>query len=158
MFAALKPQDPDKILALMGEFRADTRQGKIDLGVGVYKDPTGLTPVMRAVKAAERRIWETETTKSYTALTGEPAYLDAMSRMVLADTLDAALNAGQDEVRRSEHHRQAQAQIADFLAYVDADPLLSAIDANPFVPVTVHALLQSTLKALGSVELEYKAV
>ena len=54
MFAALKPQDPDKILALMGEFRADTRQGKIDLGVGVYKDPTGLTPVMRAVKAAEQ--------------------------------------------------------------------------------------------------------
>ena len=55
MFAALKAQAPDKSLALMGEFKADTRQGKIDLGVGVYKDPTGLTPVMRAVKAAEKR-------------------------------------------------------------------------------------------------------
>ena len=51
--------------------------------------------------------------------------------------------------RRSGHHRQAQSQIAEFLAYVDADPLLSAIDANPCVPVTVHALLQSTLKALS---------
>ncbi|GLS81590.1 aromatic amino acid transaminase [Paracoccus marinus] len=107
MFAALKPQDPDKILALMGEFRADTRQGKIDLGVGVYKDPTGLTPVMRAVKAAERRIWETETTKSYTALTGEPAYLDAMSRMVLADTLDAGRTAMLSTVGGTGAIRQA---------------------------------------------------
>ena len=41
MLGNLKPQAPDKILALMGEFKADTRQGKIDLGVGVYKDPTG---------------------------------------------------------------------------------------------------------------------
>lgn len=107
MFAALKPQDPDKILALMGEFRADTRQGKIDLGVGVYKDPTGLTPVMRAVKAAERRIWETETTKSYTALGGEPAYLDAMSRMVLADTLDAGRTAMLSTVGGTGAIRQA---------------------------------------------------
>lgn len=84
MFGTLKPQAPDKILALMGEFRADTRQGKIDLGVGVYKDPTGNTPVMRAVKAAEQRIWEAETSKSYTALSGEPAYLNALSGMVLA--------------------------------------------------------------------------
>ncbi len=107
MFAALKPQDPDKILALMGEFRADTRQGKIDLGVGVYKDPTGLTPVMRAVKAAERRIWETETTKSYTALSGEPAYLDAMSRMVLADTLAADRTAMLSTVGGTGAIRQA---------------------------------------------------
>lgn len=107
MFAALKPQDPDKILALMGEFRADTRQGKIDLGVGVYKDPTGLTPVMRAVKAAERRIWETETTKSYTALGGEPAYLDAMSRMVLADALDAGRTAMLSTVGGTGAIRQA---------------------------------------------------
>ena len=81
-------------------------------------------------------------------LTGLDAILATLDES-LADTLDAALNAGQDEARRSEHHRQAQAQIAEFLAYVDADPLLSAIDANPFVPVTVHALLQSTLKALS---------
>ena len=93
MFGTLKPQAPDKILALMGEFKADTRQGKIDLGVGVYKDPTGLTPVMRAVKEAEKRIWEAETTKTYTALAGEPAYLSAMQRMVLGDTLDTGRTA-----------------------------------------------------------------
>ena len=52
MLGNLKPQAPDKILALMGEFKADPRQGKIDLGVGVYKDADGHTPIMRAVKEA----------------------------------------------------------------------------------------------------------
>ncbi|MFC0341875.1 amino acid aminotransferase [Paracoccus niistensis] len=107
MFGNLQPQAPDKILALMGEFRADTRQGKIDLGVGVYKDPTGLTPVMRAVKEAERRIWETETTKAYTALAGEPAYLQALSSMVLADARDDARTAMLSTVGGTGAIRQA---------------------------------------------------
>ncbi|MEZ5885802.1 MAG: amino acid aminotransferase [Paracoccaceae bacterium] len=83
MLNALKPQAADKILQLIGQFKADERPGKIDLGVGVYKDPTGLTPVMRAVKAAERRLWETQDTKTYTGLAGEPAYNEAMARLVL---------------------------------------------------------------------------
>ena len=48
MLGSLKPQQPDKILALMGEFQADTRQGKIDLGVGVYRDASGRTPIIEA--------------------------------------------------------------------------------------------------------------
>ena len=83
MLSNLKPQSPDKILMLMEEFRADTRQGKIDLGVGVYKDASGNTPVMRAVKAAEKRIWENQQTKAYTALAGEPDYRNAMAGMIL---------------------------------------------------------------------------
>ena len=85
MLSNLQPQAPDSILKLIEEFKADTRQGKIDLGVGVYKDPQGVTPVMRAVKAAEQRIWETQTTKAYTGLAGEPDYRNAMARMVLKD-------------------------------------------------------------------------
>ncbi len=83
MFASLKPQPADKILQLIGQFGADPRRDKIDLGVGVYKDATGLTPVMRAVKAAEKQLWESETTKTYTALAGEPAFNAAISRLVL---------------------------------------------------------------------------
>lgn len=83
MLNALKPQPADKILQLIGQFRADPRDGKIDLGVGVYKDPTGLTPVMRAVKAAEHRLWETQMTKTYTGLAGEPEYNEAMARLIL---------------------------------------------------------------------------
>jgi aspartate/tyrosine/aromatic aminotransferase len=85
MFETLKPQPADKILTLIQMFKDDPRDGKIDLGVGVYKDASGLTPVMRAVKAAERRLWEIEVTKTYTGLAGEPAFNAAMVRMILGD-------------------------------------------------------------------------
>ena len=85
MFDTLKPQPQDKILQLIQLFKDDPRAGKIDLGVGVYKDATGLTPVMRAVKAAEKQLWETETTKTYTGLAGDPAFNAAMLRLILGD-------------------------------------------------------------------------
>ena len=85
MLTALTPQAPDKILALMAAFRDDARAEKIDLGVGVYKDATGNTPVMRAVKAAERRLIEEQTTKGYVSLAGDPAFSDALSGLVLGD-------------------------------------------------------------------------
>ena len=86
MLDNLKPQATDKILALIQMFKDDPRDGKIDLGVGVYKDATGLTPVMHAVKAAERTLWEMETSKTYTALAGDPAYNAAMCNLILGDT------------------------------------------------------------------------
>ena len=89
MFSALKPQPADKILALMGQFKADPREGKIDLGVGVYKDATGHTPIMRAVKTAEKQLWEAETTKTYTGLAGDPGFNAAMADLVLGGTVDA---------------------------------------------------------------------
>ncbi len=89
MFDQLKAQPQDKILQLIAMYRDDPRSTKIDLGVGVYKDATGLTPVMRAVKAAEKKLWETETTKTYTGLAGEPAYNAALSSMILGDAVGA---------------------------------------------------------------------
>jgi aromatic-amino-acid transaminase len=83
MLEHLKEQPADKILALIAAYRDDPRKEKIDLGVGVYKDATGLTPVMRAVKAAEKKIWETQDTKTYTGLAGDPAFSDAMVGLVL---------------------------------------------------------------------------
>jgi len=83
MFKQLKAQPADKILALMAVFREDPREGKIDLGVGVYKDATGITPVMRAIKAAEHRLWQEQTTKAYVGLVGDPAYSDAMISLIL---------------------------------------------------------------------------
>ena len=145
MFGNLQPQAPDKILALMGEFRADTRQGKIDLGVGVYKDPTGLTPVMRAVKEAERRIWETETTKAYTALTGEPAYLQALSSMVLADARDDARTAMLSTVSGTGAIRQA------FEMARMGNPDLTVHVSDPTWPNHV-----SMLKFMGVPYVEYR--
>ncbi|RMD49966.1 MAG: aspartate/tyrosine/aromatic aminotransferase [Alphaproteobacteria bacterium] len=83
MLEKLTPQPADKILALMSAFRADPRPEKLDLGVGVYRNAEGVTPVMRAIKTAEKRLWETETTKTYTALCGDPAFGEAMAELVL---------------------------------------------------------------------------
>jgi aspartate aminotransferase len=74
MFETRTPPEPDKILRLMGMFAADPRPDKVDLGVGVYRSPEGITPVMAAVKTAERRIWETQETKSYVGIPGDPAF------------------------------------------------------------------------------------
>jgi aromatic-amino-acid transaminase len=87
MLTKLKAQPADKILALMAMYREDPRPTKIDLGVGVYKNAEGVTPVMRAVKEAERRLVEEQTTKAYVALAGDPAYSDAMIGLVLGETV-----------------------------------------------------------------------
>ncbi len=85
MFQSLQPQPQDKILQLIQMFKDDPRGDKIDLGVGVYKDATGLTPVMRAVKAAEYQLWQRETTKTYTTLAGDPAFNASMVQLILGD-------------------------------------------------------------------------
>ncbi len=90
MFETLKEQPADKILALMQTYRDDPRDGKIDLGVGVYKDAFGNTPIMRAIKNAEQQLWGAETTKAYTGLAGDPAFADAMISMVLGDAVPRA--------------------------------------------------------------------
>jgi aromatic-amino-acid transaminase len=90
MFENLTAQPADKILALMAAYRADPRDTKIDLGVGVYKDASGKTPVMRAVKAAEHRLWDTQDSKSYVGLTGDPAFAAVMKDLILGDAVDPA--------------------------------------------------------------------
>lgn len=85
MLENLAPQPADLILRLMQLYKDDPRTTKIDLGVGVYKDETGLTPIMRAVKAAEQRLLDSEATKTYTALAGEAAFNAAITRMILGD-------------------------------------------------------------------------
>jgi aspartate aminotransferase len=87
MFEHLTAQKPDGILMLMQMYRDDPREDKVDLGLGVYKDATGNTPVMRAVKTAEQQLWQAETTKTYVSLAGDPAYSDAMVRLVLGDSV-----------------------------------------------------------------------
>ncbi|SPJ30402.1 amino acid aminotransferase [Falsiruegeria mediterranea] len=87
MFENLKAQPADKILALMQAYREDPRDTKIDLGVGVYKNAEGVTPVMRAVKVAEQKIWEEQQSKSYVGLVGDPAYSDAMIKLILGDAV-----------------------------------------------------------------------
>jgi aromatic-amino-acid transaminase len=94
MFETLTPPPPDKILALMSLFAEDPRTDKIDLGVGVYKDARGRTPIMRAVKAAEARLLAEQATKSYVGLLGDLTFVDAMADLLLGDAADRARLAG----------------------------------------------------------------
>lgn len=94
MFETLKPSPPDKIIELLELFRADPRADKLDLGVGVYKDANGRTPVMRAVKAAERRLLETQDSKAYVGILGDQEFVKAMAGLALGDAVPAERLAG----------------------------------------------------------------
>ena len=83
MLEKIAPPEGDRLLALMLAFRADPRPQKIDLGVGIYMDDDGRAPVMAAVKEAERRVWEAETTKAYVGSLGYPAFNAAAEEIVL---------------------------------------------------------------------------
>ncbi len=89
MFETLKKAPIDKIFALLGEYRADDRPQKLDLGIGVYKDATGNTPVMRAVTKAEKRIFEAQKTKSYVGVSGNRGFCDAITDLVFGDSVAA---------------------------------------------------------------------
>lgn len=88
MFENLTKAPGDKILALMGEYAADSRATKIDLGVGVYKDEKGVTPVMTSVRKAEERIFSNEKTKTYLGIAGNKGYGSAVLDLVLADSVE----------------------------------------------------------------------
>jgi len=93
MFNSLQQQPADKILALMQVYKEDPRENKIDLGVGVYKDASGQTPIMQSIKQAEHMLWETQDTKSYVGLTGTPEFSETMLDLVLGDKFDKNLTA-----------------------------------------------------------------
>lgn len=74
MFEKITAAPADPILGLSDLFRADARQDKINLGIGVYKDETGKTPVLTSVKKAEQFLLENETTKTYLSIDGLPDF------------------------------------------------------------------------------------
>ena len=87
MFENLKLQSEDKIMALMSLYKADERKEKIDLGVGVYKNNKGQTPIMDAVQKAARILNNTQKTKSYVGLAGNLGFIDNITQLVLADVV-----------------------------------------------------------------------
>ncbi len=87
MFDTIADPIADALHAVMARYRADPRAHKIDLGVGVYRDGGGVSPVMRAVRTAEARLVDSQTTKAYQALNGDQAFIDAMTALVLGDHL-----------------------------------------------------------------------
>lgn len=82
IFGALAARPADALLALIEAFRNDPRAGKIDVGVGTYRDGHGRTPVMRAVKQAEHRLVETQSTKGYLGPEGDVGFFEALKPVI----------------------------------------------------------------------------
>ena len=89
MLERLQPVPPDPILGLGQLYAADPRDDKIDLGVGVFKDAAGNTPIMTAVRKAEVVLHDQQTTKAYKGLAGDEAFRDEMRQLVLGDAVPA---------------------------------------------------------------------
>lgn len=87
MFESLQMMPADAILGLIAEYREDPRANKIDLGVGVYRNAAGNTPVLDSVKKAEHRLVGTQKSKTYIGTAGDPSFNAAMQAMTFADSV-----------------------------------------------------------------------
>ncbi|HFQ4951988.1 TPA: amino acid aminotransferase [Vibrio vulnificus] len=86
MFSQLPTPALDPILSLTVAFRNDPRDQKVDLGIGVYKNNKGETPIMRAVSQAQKIVADTQTTKSYVGLAGCEEFNQSMVNLLLTGT------------------------------------------------------------------------
>src|SRR5262249_13250812 len=93
MFERLERMPDDSILGLMAEFRADPDPRKVDLGVGVYRNDRGETPVLDAVRRAEQAVLARQTSKTYVAPVGNAGFNQCMERLVFGEA-HPALKAG----------------------------------------------------------------
>lgn len=89
----LTPVGLDPILSLSAACRADTRPHKVDLGIGVYRDSQGETPVMVAIKMAEARLLEQQSSKSYVGMGGNESFNESMIGLLLGSSKAAARTA-----------------------------------------------------------------
>jgi aspartate/tyrosine/aromatic aminotransferase len=85
----------DPILALGSAVRADARADKIDLGIGVYRDEHGRTPIMAAVAEAERRLLAARTTKTYVGARDDTAFADQIAAVAFGELASARVAATQ---------------------------------------------------------------
>ena len=90
MFESITQAPPDAILGLTEAFAADPNPEKINLAVGVYKDASGQTPVLRCVKAAERKLIDSEKTKTYLGIEGLADYRAAVKTMLFGDSVETS--------------------------------------------------------------------
>ena len=82
MFEQFAPAPPDAILGLTEAFKKDPNPKKVNLGVGIYKDAQGRTPILVSVKRAEERILQEENTKNYLSIDGSPEYGAAVQELL----------------------------------------------------------------------------
>jgi aspartate aminotransferase/aromatic-amino-acid transaminase len=114
MFANIPAAPPDSILGLTEAFKKDPNPKKVNLGVGVYKDEQGNTPILKTVKAAEASILETAKTKSYMPIAGAPEYGQCVQDMIFGAG-HAAVKAGRVRTAHTPGGTAALRVGADFI-------------------------------------------
>ena len=136
MFEKVEDYPVDPIMIGADYFAQDPRADKLNLTVGIYQDGDGNTPVLHAVKLAEQRLIETQTSKSYLALTGDAEYCRALGHQILGmdiyDSLVAAQTAGGAVALRV---------MADLLAQIPDSPTvwLQTPTYGNYVPILIAA-------------------
>ena len=129
MFQNLDRLNPDAILGLMAKFRIDAFSQKVDLGVGVYRDSSGNTPVLECVRRAEQMVLAAQTSKSYVAAAGREEYNAAIEELVLGASHPA---------RRDRRARTVQAPGGCGALRVGAELIRAAAAKASPSTVTVH--------------------
>jgi aspartate/tyrosine/aromatic aminotransferase len=107
MFDRIDEPAADALHGVMAKYRADPRPHKIDLGVGVYRDESGHSPVMRAVKEAEEALAREEDSKAYQALHGDAAFVEAMTGLVFGPDHPAVRDGSPQSKARAAPDRSA---------------------------------------------------
>src|SRR2546423_2772133 len=119
MFEDLKGRAPDPLLDTIRQFRGDPRPHKVDLGVGVFQDEQGRTPVLRSVKEAEAILLETQQTKTYVGAEGDVEFTRTLGAVALGEAFNdprvvglqapggtGALRLGAELIRAANPHAQ----------------------------------------------------
>ncbi len=115
MFEQLSAAPADPILGLTEAFKKDTRTGKINLGVGIYKDEAGTTPILSCVKKAEETLLSQETSKSYLSIEGTPEYGQGVQRLLFGKESDI-ISAGRARSAHAPGGTGALRVCAEFIA------------------------------------------
>ena len=90
--ADLPPVVNDSLIALIGMVNADPRPDKIDVGVGVFRDGAGNTPILKVIKEAEQRLHDTQQTKAYLGSAGDKRFTELLRPILLGE------HAGDDRI------------------------------------------------------------
>jgi len=114
MFESLQMAPPDAILGLTAAFREDPNPDKINLGVGIYKDANGKTPILESVKEAETRLLDRETEKGYLPIEGEAGYTSRVRALMLGEDHEA-ITSGRAVTAQTPGGTAALRVAADFL-------------------------------------------
>lgn len=136
MFETVKDYPSDPIMIGADLFAQDPRQDKLNLTVGIYQNEYGHTPVLEAVKLAEQRLVETQTSKSYLALTGDAEFCAILGREIMGDVFDAGWVAAQ-----TSGGAVALRVMADLLAQMPKSPTvwLQTPTYGNYVPILTAA-------------------